>query len=174
MIFFRHKNAWLAGLGITMFLIFFCFRPLNSPSYRIIVADGLGYYSYLPAKFIYNDVNLEFKWFDEVFKANYDDHLFEKPTQNFLVKYKDRMINLYYPGQSLFQLPFFFLGHISARLFNYPADGYSAPYQVAMGISGIFYTLLGLLFCSKLIFNISQKNIYFIFKLIYNTYYFAD
>lgn len=156
----KHKNAWFAGLGLVVFLIFFCFRPLNSPSYRIIVADGLGYYSYLPAKFIYHDTNLEFKWFDEVFKSNYEDHLFAKPTENFMVKYKDRMINLYYPGQSLLQMPFFFLGHASAALFDFPQDGYSTPYQVWMGISALFYTLLGLLFCSKLIFNLSQNRKY--------------
>jgi len=155
--FLKHKNAWFAGLGISVFLIFFCFRPLNSPSYRIIVADGLGYYSYLPAKFIYNDKELEFKWFDEVFNANYEDHLFEKPTQNFMVKYRNRMINLYYPGQSFLQLPFFLMGHLTAKAFNYPADGFSFPYQLWIGLAGIFYTLLGLLFCSKLIFNISQN-----------------
>jgi len=155
--FLKHRNAWFVGLGLVVFLIFLTFRPLNAPSYRIIVADGLGYYSYLPAKFIYNDTNLEFKWFDEVFNKNYEDHLFEKPTQNFMVKYNDRMINLYYPGQSLLQLPFFFLAHISAKIFNYPQDGFSLPYQLGMGVSGIFYTLLGLFFCSKLIFNISQN-----------------
>ena len=155
--FLMHRYSWFAGLGLLVFLVFFCFRPLNSPAYRIIVADGLGYYSYLPAKFIYHDTNLEFKWFDDVFNANYADHLFEKPTQNFMVKYNDRMINLYYPGQSLLQLPFFFLAHLSAKLFNYPQDGFSTPYQVWMGVAGIFYTLLGLLFCSKLLFNISQS-----------------
>ena len=154
---FKYRNNWFFALAIIVFLIFFCFRPLNSPSYRIIVADGLGYYSYLPAKFIYNDKNLDFKWFDDVFNANYEDHLFEKPTQNFMVKYKDRMINLYYPGQSLLQLPFFFLAHLSAKLFDYPPDGFSLPYQLGMGFAALFYTLLGLLFCQKLLFNVSQN-----------------
>ena len=153
--FLQHKNAWFVGLGMFILLVFFCFRPLNTPQYRIVVADGLGYYAYLPAQFIYNDTKLEFKWFDEVFNANYEDHLFEKPTQNFMVKYDNRMINLYYPGQSFLQLPFFFMAHGCAKFFSYPADGFSLPYQIVMGLSGIFYTLLGLFFCSKLIFNIS-------------------
>ena len=37
---------------LSIFFTFFYFRPLNSSWYRIITADGLGYYSYLPAKFI--------------------------------------------------------------------------------------------------------------------------
>ncbi len=136
------------------------------------MADGLGYYSYLPAKFIYNDKNFEFKWFDEVFDANYEDHLFEKPTQNFMVKYKDRMINLYYPGQSFLQFPFFFLAHVSAKLFDYPPDGFSFPYQLGMGIAAMFYTLLGLFFLQKLLFNVSQNrrlSIYFTLLVFFAT-----
>lgn len=160
MAFIKHTHTWFAALGISILLIFLCFRPLNAPSYRIIVADGLGYYAYLPAVFIYHDTHLEFKWFDEVFNANYEDHLFEKPTQNFMVPYGNRMINLYYPGQSLLQLPFFLLAHASAKLFHYPPDGFSLPYQLGMGISALFYTLLGLFFCSKLIFTVSQNRRY--------------
>jgi len=159
-----NKNyTWFYALAISVFLIFFAFRPLNSPQYRIIVADGLGYYSYLPAQFIYHDTELKFEWFDKVFEANYDNHLFEKPTQNFMVKYGDRMINLYYPGQSLLQAPFFFAAHLAAKLFQYPADGFSLPYQLAMGISALFYTLLGVLFCHKLLFHISHTRSYSIF-----------
>ena len=143
---------------MTILLIFLFFRPLNSPNYRIIVADGLGYYAYLPAQFIYQDTDFKFEWFDAVFNANYDNHLFEKPTQNFMVAYGERMINLYYPGQSLLQLPFFFVGHFFAKILEYPADGFSLPYQMAMGISGLFYTLLGLFFCFKLLVNLSKDS----------------
>jgi hypothetical protein len=143
----------MAGLATTMVLVFFLFRPLNTPAYRIIAADGLGYYAYLPAQFIYADKQLNFAWFDEVFNRHYDNHLFEKPSDNFLVAYGDKKINKYYPGQSLLQLPFFFLAHGAAKLFDYPADGFSLPYQLAMGMAALFYTFIGLLFCSKLLFE---------------------
>jgi hypothetical protein len=67
------------------------------------------------------------------------------------------MINLYYPGQSLLQMPFFFMGHAAAVLLGYRPDGFSFPYQLAMGISALFYTLLGLFFCRKLLYNHSQN-----------------
>ncbi len=153
----KKNQPWFIALSLSVFLIFFLFRPLNSPQYRIIVADGLGYYSYLPAQFIHHDTELKFEWFDKVFEANYDNHLFEKPSQNFMVKYGDRMINLYYPGQSLLQAPFFFVAHAMAKLLDYPTDGFSLPYQLAIGISGLFYTLLGLFFCHQLIFKLSQN-----------------
>lgn len=156
----NHRNFWPSCFVLVILLAFFLFRPLNSPQYRLIVADGLGYYVYLPAQFIYDDKNLDFKWFDDVYNKYYQNPPFVKPTQNFLVQYKDKLINLYYPGQSLLQAPFFFLAHLTAKLIHIPADGFSQPYQIAMGLSALFYTLLGLLFCYKLSFNLSgDRNI---------------
>lgn len=152
----KNIKLYFVCLGLSIVLIFLFFRPLNSPRYRIIVADGLGYYAYLPAQFIYHDTELKFEWFDEVFNKHYDNHVFEKPTQNFMVAYGERMINLYYPGQSLLQLPFFFIGHVGALLTDYPADGFSLPYQLAMGFAALFYTLIGLWYCFKLLQNLSS------------------
>ena len=151
---FSIKKIWIAGLATTMVLVFFLFRPLNTPAYRIIAADGLGYYSYLPAQFIYADRQLNFEWFDEVFNKHYDNQLFAKPSENFLVAFGDKKINKYYPGQSLLQLPFFFAAHCAAKLFDYPADGFALPYQLAMGIAALFYAFVGLLFCSKLLLEV--------------------
>ncbi|MES2678991.1 MAG: hypothetical protein V4635_03860 [Bacteroidota bacterium] len=150
---FSNKKLWLAGLATVMVLFFFLFRPLNAPAYRIIAADGLGYYSYLPAQFIHHDQQMNFAWFDEVFNQHYDNHLFEKPSENFMVAYGDKKINKYYPGQSLLQLPFFLMAHGAAKLFKYPADGFSFPYQLAIGFAALFYTFIGLLFCAKLLFE---------------------
>lgn len=149
---FLNTKLWFTGLVLFVLLGFLCLRPLNSPSYRIIAADGLGYYSYLPANFIYHDTQLRFAWFDTVFNRHYDNHLFENPSDNFMVRYGDRRINKYYPGQSLLQLPFFLAAHLAARLFHYPVDGFSFPYQLGIGLAAVFYVLLGLYFCSRLIF----------------------
>jgi hypothetical protein len=154
---FYNRKFCFAGLTILILAVFFLFRPLNAPHYRIIVADGLGYYAYLPAKFIYNDTALKFEWFDEVFNKHYNDHLFENPSQNFMVEYGNRMINLYYPGLSLLQAPFFFAAHAFAKVSGFPDDGFSLPYQIAMGLCAIFYTILGLYYCSKLIYNLSKR-----------------
>lgn len=154
---FYSKNLWFAGLGIIFILAFLSLRPLNAPTNRIIAADGLGYYSYLPAQFIYQDQDLDFNWFDEVFNRNYDNHFFEKPTDNFMVAFHGKKINKYYPGQSLLQLPFFLIAHLCAKALSYPADGFSQPYQLAMGISGLFYAMLGLFFCRKLILQLFNE-----------------
>jgi hypothetical protein len=81
--------------------------------------------------------------------------MFEDPTRHFMVDYGERKINLYYPGVSFFQLPFFIAGHLAAKLFQTEADGFSFPYQLAMGLAGLFYGLLGLYFCKKLLCGIT-------------------
>ena len=98
------------GFFISIVVVFFSLRPLNSPWNRFIAGDGLGYYAYLPATFIYNDSNYEFKWFNEVYNQNYIASSFPSPDDNFLVKYHERKINKYYPGLSFFLATIFYNG----------------------------------------------------------------
>lgn len=154
------KNSWFVCVTVAVLAIFFYFHPPSVQKQKIIAGDGLGYYAYLPAKFIHNDTALTFGWFNDVFFANYDRSMSADPTNNFLVPYKNRMINLYYPGQSFLQMPFFFASHAAAKLMHYPPDGFSSPYQTGMGISALFYTLLGIFFCSRLILKLSGNRFY--------------
>ena len=151
-------NALFIGFFISIVATLFYFRPLNSPWFRIIGGDGLGYYSYLPARYIYHDTNYTFNWFDKAYNDNYVGG-FANPTDNFMVKYKDKRINKYYPGLSLLWTPFFAAGHISAKLFNYNADGYSLPYQVAIALASLCYLFLGLFYLRKLLQKLFQNEL---------------
>lgn len=131
-------------ISITVILCFLFVRPLNSPWHPFIAGDGLGYYAYLPAKFIHNDPNLDFKWFNRVHNANYVYSSFDNPEDNLLVAYQGKRINKYYQGLSFLWMPFFVAGHIVAKLFHFNPDGFSPPYQYAMGFASLFYLLLGL------------------------------
>jgi len=70
----------------------------------IVESDGKGYYAYLPAIFIYNDLN--FGFFDEIEKEKYYD-------ENLYYDYRSgahgKVINKYYCGTALAELPFFLL-----------------------------------------------------------------
>lgn len=143
-------NILFFGFFLSIAACLFYLRPLNSPWFRIIGGDGLGYYSYLPARYIYHDTHYEFNWFDKAFNDNYAGG-FARPTDNFMVQYKDKRINKYYPGLSLLWTPFFALGHLSAKLFHYKADGYSLPYQLCMALCSLCYLYLGLLYLRKLL-----------------------
>jgi hypothetical protein len=144
-------NVAFFGFLVSVFLLFLYVRPLNSPWDRIINGDGLGYYSYLPAKYIYGDVNYEFKWFNQVYKANYAPGTFSNPEDNLLVPYGNRKINKYYPGLSYIWLPFFVMAHGCAKSFGYPPDGFSLPYQWFIALASLFYLFLGLIFLRKLL-----------------------
>ena len=105
----------------------------------IIESDGKGYYAYLPAIFIYNDLN--FGFFDEIEKEKYFD-------ENLYYDYRSwahgNVINKYYCGTALAESPFFLVAHSLAHLFDLDADGYSKIYPVLISIAALFYLFVGL------------------------------
>jgi len=112
------------------------------------MAEGLGYYAYLPATYIYHDYT--FSFFNTVYQKYYCPG-FKPPTRNFINEFDGVKLNKYYPGVSLLWLPFFLLAHLLALLFHLPTDGYSDIYQYAIGLAGIFYTWLGLKFTKRIL-----------------------
>ena len=110
----------------------------------IIAADGKGYYAYLPAIFIYNDMN--FGFFDKIEGEKYYN-------KNLYYDYRagsnGKVINKYYCGTALAELPFFLIAHLSSYLLNYEMDGYSKLYPILISIAALFYLLAGLLYLNS-------------------------
>lgn len=111
---------------------------------NVIEADAKGYYAYLPAIFIYEDLNFGFYEKVEVEQA-YDKTL----VYDYRAGYNDRIINKYYVGESVLLLPFFLLAHILSIILGYPADGFSQIYVIAVSIAAVFYLSLGLFYLRK-------------------------
>ena len=153
----KYKTLFF-GFFLSIIATLFYFRPLNSPWFRIIAGDGLGYYSYLPARYIYHDSNYDFKWFNKAYHDNYEGG-FANPEDNFIVQYQDKRINKYYPGLSVLWTPFFAVAHISAKLVGYKADGYSLPYQLAIAFASLCYLFLGLFYLRKLLQKIFNNEL---------------
>ena len=107
----------------------------------IIEADGKGYYAYLPAIFIYDDLN--FGFFDEIEK---DKYYHENLFYDYRSWAHEKVINKYYCGTALAELPFFIIADLGARVFDFEADGYSKIYPVLISIAALFYLLIGLIF----------------------------
>jgi hypothetical protein len=106
--------------------------------------DVSGYYLYLPAIFIYDD--LEKVAFLPMILEKYQpsfaqDQAFPIENGNQVMKYSAGMAVLY--------LPFFAIGHAIAKLTGYPADGFSLPYQAAIHLGGVLFSILGLWFLRK-------------------------
>lgn len=166
------ENRSFALFIFAVLLTFVYMRPLNSPWHPFIAGDGLGYYSYLPAKYIHGDPNFDFKWFNRVYNENYIYSAFTNPEDNLLVEYHGKKINKYYPGLAYIWLPFFFVGHIIAKIFHYQADGFSLPYQLSIGLASVFYLLMGFWYLRKLLstmFEASNKLDITLFAIFFGT-----
>lgn len=104
----------------------------------IISSDACGYYAYLPAVFIYKD--LQFSHFEKVEMSK--EYYSTFTTQDYRLKTEHGVIDKYYVGSGILWLPFFAIAHMSASSFGYLPDGYSYPYQIAVNIAAIFYLCL--------------------------------
>ncbi len=103
---------------------------------RPVVNDAMGYYVYLPAIFIHHTFNYDFihePW-EKYYKFSHND-----PKGAFVVLSGEKELNKYPPGVAYFQAPFFFMGHIWAKLFGDAADGYSDIYMYFLCIGAIFW-----------------------------------
>ena len=118
-----------------------------------IQMDANGYYIYLPAIFIYNDLGkLDFV---HKFPQQFDRKYFLYPSQNggYLTKYS--------PGIAILEMPFFAIAHFVAPIFGAEQSGYSPPYRLAVALSTIFYTFLGLWLLSKVLLKYFENSVVF-------------
>ncbi len=142
-----------AFVVIILFIIInnFTFFPKN-----ILSWDVFGYYLYLPLKFIYNDLSIHNPANIDSIIQHYGN------TSNFyqgMVLPDGSYVMKYSMGMSFLYAPFFFIAHIIAKVFNYPADGFSAPYQCSVFIGSIIYSLLGLWALSKVLLHFFNRTI---------------
>lgn len=133
-------------LGLLIFL--FILPCIYGFPTRPIGYDTFGYYLYLPQLFIEGDIAMgdpsaaiDAIEHYELSHVLYQAHPLE--NGNWVIQYSS--------GMALVFLPFFFIGHCFAWLLDYPMDGYSHPYHIAILIGGYFYTILGLLFLRKIL-----------------------
>ncbi len=106
--------------------------------------DGFGYYQYLPSAIIYHDFNC-FRWIGNAL-APYPT----VETTNWLqFQHTSSYVSKYSLGSALMQLPFFLVACLVAWFGGYRCDGFSAPFQFAIYISGIVYLFIGLFILYK-------------------------
>lgn len=106
----------------------------------ILQSDARGYYAYLPAVFIYHDLNFQF--FEKIEKGKYyNANLY----YDYRIGSKGSVINKYYCGTALAELPFFLIAHLFSYLMDYETDGYSRLYPILISVAALFYLFIGLL-----------------------------
>ena len=113
---------------------------------RVIDYDVSGYYAYVPAIFIYDDLK-DLKWRPEIIKKyqfnGLDDCTPERESGATVIKYPVGMAISYLPG--------FAAAHLYASLSNSAADGYSQPYHLGLILIGWLYMLIALWYLRKLL-----------------------
>ncbi|MEX1002447.1 MAG: hypothetical protein WDZ35_10075 [Crocinitomicaceae bacterium] len=144
MIAFLKRQRILITLVTFLFIFHWFSKDIRNPYERPIVGDAQAYWSYLPALFIYNDPNYTFI---ETDAAQYYP---EGQTKDFVKKIENgASVNKTFPGVAILYAPFFLLGHVSAHLFGYPADGFSIVYQFWFDVGLWCYFLFGLIFLNQ-------------------------
>jgi hypothetical protein len=109
--------------------------------------DPLGYFTYLPATFIYQDLaqldqtNIaRGKYLNRPFDENY----YEKIGAVTITETGNK-VNKYTCGFPIMISPFFGIAHLLAPIFDYPQDGFAPIYIFFFYLAGFLYPLLGLI-----------------------------
>ena len=130
---------WLVG--------FFYYPKWNKGRTEATISwDVSGYYYYLPALFIYHDIK-HLSWSDSIqqkyYPASTQYQAFDHPSGVKVMKYA--------AGMAVQYLPWFLIAHGIALMTDFPADGFSAPYQFMLSFGSIFMACLGLWFLRRLL-----------------------
>lgn len=111
----------------------------------MVAYDQLGYYSYLPAYFIYDDIGFEGEWLEEV-----QNNCGNPGTYQFKTMENGNKVNIYHMGLSFLQLPGFLIAdQIADSSDNYERNGVSAPYFISVRLTAVLFVLLGLFFLRR-------------------------
>lgn len=129
------------------------FMKKYNPTRHIFMGDVMGYYVYLPAVVIYNNLQDMEKLPPEAglhggiyyYTSLMKEYSIEAGLEHWLNQYT-------YPV-ALMEFPFFMGAHLYEKLAGLPANGYSDTYKIAISISSLFYTLCGMV----LLFSLLRK-----------------
>jgi hypothetical protein len=142
---------------LAAFFVYTLFNRIQAWKNTSMQWDKLGYYSYLPAVFIYDDlstlsfytrVSQQYKFTGDL--TSYA--LYEQPG--------GKRLNKYAIGTAFFELPFFLVAHAyTTTTKEYEPDGFSHPYQLAVAFSNIFWVIMGLFVLRKFLANFFPDNV---------------
>ena len=149
-------RGWLSAFILVFIYSANIYVRLTDPPTNAISWDVLGYYLYLPFTFIYHDLGLQHKEIlDGLIETYKSTSPFYQATMassgNWIMKYSSGMAILYSPG--------FFVGHIWALLTDFPADGFSLPYQISLIANGTLFFFIGQYFFRKVLLNLFNDKI---------------
>ncbi|MEL7161010.1 MAG: hypothetical protein AAFN92_09640, partial [Bacteroidota bacterium] len=138
----RHATVALLVCYAFLALVHFAYYPKwqQAGAEATLSYDVSGYYLYLPAAFIYQDLK-EVKFLGDIIR---EYHPTANPYQVFTHESGNKVMK-YSIGQAVMYAPFFAVAHAWASLSaTYPADGFSLPYQFTISLGSLVVSFLGL------------------------------
>jgi hypothetical protein len=134
------KKSIVLILSALIFIIGYDGRFLHG-KYNSMNWDAYSYYLYLPATFIHNTP----------FRFDFHKSDFEKyPVSSSVYQFYtvgEKQAPFFTMGVALCELPFFLVAHCINKIFlNYPPDGMSLPYQLAILAAALSFLGMGLYF----------------------------
>lgn len=146
------KNTFSLGVAISLILLIISLQfnnvnPINKKNPYPIAWDVYGYYLYLPATFIYDDLGLENEEWLTKTREKYNPS-----TTFYQVKsgQESKKVIVYNIGYALIFAPGFFIADTIAEYVGYERDGFSKPYQISLLLTALFFTILGIFLLRKL------------------------
>lgn len=141
-------NRNLSLITLFVLILFLVCLSVDYMPNNILSWDLWGAYLYLPANFIYDDPHLQdISWINEI------NGIYQNTPSyyQFWTNGNGNHQIMYSMGFAVLFAPFFFLAHLFAGFSDYPQDGFSEPYQMAIYIGHVFYMVLGLVFLWKIL-----------------------
>jgi hypothetical protein len=166
----------LPELAIGLLLLFFVYQFVWSKDHwqtGVLSTDGRGYYSYLPAFIIYQDLTFQKS------NAAVEEQFGNEMSHHCILKDKNgRTFNKTFPGVALMQTPLFLLSLVVARLFGFSINGFSEPFLIGVQLSAVFAAIFGFFAVRKTLelMGLSVKKsvfIAFLAILATNVFYYA-
>lgn len=143
----KSKYSFVALLLILLSLYFYRFTHVIE---KELSWDVLGYYLPLPASVIYDDPMMDDRtWIEEINnEKDLTGTLYQISSND-----EGESMYFFFFGMSMMFSLFFFMGHLSAWIFDIPMDGFSYPYIIWMVIGGVVFTTIGLIYLRKVLLN---------------------
>ena len=163
----------------SVFAFIFLKESFSHQEKRSCVAayDQFGYYSYLPATFIYDDLAFQKPWKEKLQSYYCEQEIIYQYVDN----EKDKKVNMYHMGLSYLHLPGFLIANSVAKPLGYKQDGMSEPYRVAVKFTAFLFVILGLIYFRKtLLLYFSDRITALVMLLVYGasncfvTFYYGD
>ena len=166
------KSAYISLIVVILLSVFISYQRVSHPHTNYLSYDNFGYYMYLPALFIYDDIKIkDFSWIEDInkkYNSTPTYYQFDSGNQN------NKVIR-FFMGMSILYLPGFTAGHIIALNTDYPADGFSAPYYWGLLGWSLIFLITGIFFLRKVLlefFSDAVTSLTLIFLFVGTNLYF--